>query len=126
MSCETEHITIMQGEDRKDERPIKLKIRKNGGKDPYPLPSSEVTEIEVRFLREDQSTEKCVTKKLSESDVVILNEEGGIIQVKLESADTSLLKIEKDQNFTAVVTQNSEIAKVVFYDALTVLEDPCL
>lgn len=126
MSCETDHITIMQGEDRGDERPIKLKIRKNNGDDPFPLITPDTSEIIVKFIREDQETAKCIEKKLTDTDVVILDEAGGIIQVKLSAADTLLLKIEDDQDFTAEITQNAEIAKVVFKEKLTVLEDPCL
>lgn len=126
MSNQKDHITIMQGEDRVDERPITLRFRKNDGKDPFPLIASETSEIVVRFIREDQDTEKCIEKKLSDGDVVIINEAGGIAKVKLPKADTLLLKIDPDQDFTAVATQNGEDAKIVFKEKLTVIEDPCL
>lgn len=126
MSKNDDHLTIIQGEDRLDERPILLKFRVKGGKDPYPLTTPDVSEIVVHLELEDQTAAKCLEKKLSDADVVIIDEAAGHANLRLTKAETLLLKIEDDQDFTATITKNGEDAKVLFKEKLTVLEDPCL
>ena len=114
MTCKKqEFFTVIQGEER--DLPIKF-VQEDGS--PYVLNAPD--EIKVRFKKADESI---LEKKLTLAEVVITSDPLGEVTVKLQEADTALLKVGDRLDFAADVTKGTVTRKVFFKRGITVLKD---
>ena len=112
-SCKKEYFTIIKGE----ERTLPLQFTKPDGS-PYSLNTP--SEIILKFKKQDKTI---LQKKLSLSEVTVLNDTLGKVTVILQEADTALLMEGERMDIGADITNGTTTRKAIFKGALTVVKD---
>jgi len=93
-------------------------IDKNTG-DPFSLLN--MSDILLFFFQEDSDAALIITKLLNPTQITVVNEAGGRIQVSLNEANSALLKIDDRQDFEGEIKKSTgETFIVRFRQKLTV------
>lgn len=109
--CQKEYHTILQGE----ERTLPFKFVKGDGS-PYTLGVPD----EIIFKFPKATAGQVLEKKLTLAEVVIVSDNFGQVTVKLQEADTALLKVGERMDVFADITKGTVTRKAKFKMVLTV------
>ena len=117
-----EPFTIIRGDDIG--LTVRLKVKNLCGDDCDPYDLTGATEIVAKFAKEDGT---CLEVKLTDTNITIIYATGGKILIKIASADSALLKVSPNQDFSVTVTDaGGEKHTANFIGCLTVVDPACV
>lgn len=99
-----EIVEIIRGEDKV----ITVKLQDEEG---LPVPLTGVTEIECLFLQDDGTA---LHKKLTDGDITLVNEPGGVFAIALIPAETQAMKLSEDGQYSSFESRYT-IAGILTY-----------
>ncbi len=104
MNCTSTLYTIVAGEDKE----IDILLKYADSEKPFNLSSA--SSIKAKFLKADNT----ILEKTLLNGITIISAEGGMLKIRLEDTDTSLLKTGEEMSFELEIVIGSDTTIVQF------------